>query len=208
LKIENYRYIKSFQLPNGWREEKPVTGIATSIVRSFSPPGNTAVKLEFFYRGLPLDEKSSKSFRGALKLAPRLMFDNSSTNKLESSDARLICDLEGVLGNVGNNQISNTETGFSGPSFSLDRLDALIWNNRPLLAARGWFIDPESAERRSAFCGFFIDANPNEKNCSVEEIYLEAEAEAEDLYLQYMPELEKCLHSIEWSTVRSGSDRE
>jgi len=50
--------------------------------------------------------------------------------------------------------------------------------------------------RLNAFCGFFIDVNPNDTACSVEEIYLEAEKD--DLYLQCLPQFEECLHSIEW----------
>ncbi len=196
MKIENYHCIKSLKLPAGWAECKAGSGFATRIVRSFTPPGSSDVKMEFFYRGLPVSDAAGKAFRKVLKQAPKTVFDHNNSNKPTKAEVQLICDLEEVLGNIGNNQISNTETGPSGPPFLLERLDALLWNDKPLLAGRGWFINPETGERRYAFCGFFIDANPNQAACSVEEIYLEADKE--DLYAQCMPQFEECLRSIEW----------
>jgi hypothetical protein len=194
--IENYRCIKSLQLPAGWTESTPAVGIVTAVVRSFSPADNANVKMEIFCRGLPLSEESSKSFRKALKLAPKSLFDSESVDKSAVPDALLISDLEEALGNVGNNQIANTETGCSRPPFKLERLDALIWNGKPALAARGWFYNVETNERFNAFCGFFIDAQPKGTTSEVEEIYLQVRTESD--YLRYLPEFEHSLSSIEW----------
>ena len=196
LKIENYRYIKLLELPAGWKENTPTRGIATAVVRNFTPPDTTGVEINLFCRGLPLSEAVRKSFREVLKLAPKLIFDCNSASKPSAVDTQLICNLEEVLGNVGNNQIANTETGFSGPPFKLERLDTLVWNGKPLLAARGWFSNPENGKRLNSFCGFFIDANPSQAACNVEQIYLQVEKE--NLYLQYLPQFQECLQSLVW----------
>jgi len=196
LRIENYRYLKSLQLPPGWEERKPGSGMPQAVTRLFSPTDAKEVRLKLFYRGLPLSKSSSEAFRKALKLVPKVLFDDSGTNESSAFARQTICSLRDSLGNVGTNQITNTDTGLNGASFSLKRLEALILNGKPVLKAFGLFINPTSGEHYNAYCGIFFDTSQNEQTCTVEEIFLEANTK--DLYSQALPEFETCLSSIEW----------
>ena len=184
-------------MPQDWIEVESVEGGANAqTVRSFAPKTNSAVRIELFYRGLPISKAAASVFRKTLKLAPSLIFDLNNKNELAASEVQLIGDLEEVLGNVGNNQIVNKLDGRQGAPFMLVRLEALIWNTKPLLAARGYFKNPENNTRVSEFCGFFIDANPKDISCKVEEIYLQAPKE--DIYIKYLPVFQQCVSSLEW----------
>ena len=201
LKIENYDCIKSLQLPPGWTENKLGGGFAPRTMRAFSPPDNPRVKIVLLNRGLPVSEDAGKTFRKILQLSPKLIFDRNSANKLMPTEVQLICDLEEILGNAGDNQIVNPDTGISGPPFILDRLEVLVCNDRPALAVRGWFCNPGNGQRLNAFYGLFVDVNARDDACGVEQIFLEAPEET--LYLQYLPAFEQCLHSIEWLATAS-----
>jgi hypothetical protein len=198
LKIENYRYLKSLRLPSGWEERKSGSGMPQAVTRVFSPTDHKEVRFKLFYRGLPLSTGSSESFRKALKLVPQVLFEHNGKDKLTEYHKQIICSLRDSLGNVGNNQIANTETGLNAAPFSLERLAVLMCEGKPVLKACGWFINPKTREHYNAFCGMFFDTSQNEHTCTVEEIFLESETD--DLYTKVLPQFEKYLQSIEWQT--------
>ena len=196
MKIVNYRYIKALSLPIGWVENNVPQNFGPQITRSFSPANNSAVNITLFYRGFPLSESAAASFKRALSNSPQVIFDAQNNPSPEELAIELVCNLEEVLGNVGNNQITNTGTGPLAPPFVLNRLEAMIWNNKPILAARGTFYDPEEGKPLNEFCGFFVYVPDAQGNSNVEEIYLEAQTK--DLFFKYLPAFTDCLKSIEW----------
>jgi hypothetical protein len=197
MEISNYRYIKHLLLPADWQEApSEETSIGFRTVRSFHPPDLDDVRMEIFYRGLPMHEKSSISFRKLLETAPRPVYDRGKTAKPTEVDITLFKDLRELLGNAGNNQLVNPKTDYLGPTFIVERFDTLLWNGKNILALRGWFRNPETDVRVYDFCGFFIDGNPSEPECQVEEIFLEAADQ--ELYARYLPDFEESLKSIEW----------
>jgi hypothetical protein len=184
-------------LPPDWQEEPSEQGgMGFRSLRVFQPPEAPDVRMEIFYRGLPLDEEESKAFRAVLKLAPTVIFDRNKAVMPSETDVILLRSLNGLFGNAGNNQVVNTKTDDRGPSFNVERIDALSWNGKNLLALRGWFRKPATGVRVYDYCGFFIDANPAEPECQVEEIFLEATKE--EHYLRYLPIFQESLKSIEW----------
>ncbi len=197
MKIIDYHYIKSLILPDDWVEVEAVQGRRSEqTVRSFAPKNDLAVRIELFYRGLPVSEEAAIALRKTLSVAPKLLFDLNSKSELSTADLQLIEGLEEVLGNIGNNQIVNKQKGRRGPPFVLLKLEALIWNDRPLLGARGYFKNPENNKRVSEFCGFFINAKPKDASCIVEEIYLQAPSE--ELQMKYLPAFQQGLSSLQW----------
>ncbi len=199
MKIANYRYIESLNLPPHWIEKEVNDVVDIQAVRSFSPVDDPSVKIELFYRGFSISEEDSKSFREILKLAPKIVFDRQIRNEPLTGDAQIITALIEVLGNVGNNQLTNNQQGFRGPAFILERLEIIKWLGKPLLTAKGAFQEPESGKRINEFYGFFIDTNPNTSLCNVEEIYLETPIA--QLHKQYLPVFRQCLNSIRWLSI-------
>lgn len=186
-------------MSEGWVENEISDGINIQTIRSFSPPENPAVRMELFYRGLPVSEDAGASFRKILKLAPKVIFNRQIKSEPTTVETQCITELIEVLGNVGNNQITNKQIGFRGPAFILNRLEVLPWSGKPLITTRGYFQDPENNNMINEFYGFFIDADPNDTACNIEEIYLEAATE--ELYKQYLPAFKQSLNSIQWLSV-------
>jgi hypothetical protein len=197
MEINSYRYIKRLILPAGWLEEPCEEGtIGFRSLRIFHPPDSPDVRMEFLYRGLPVDETVTKAFRKLLDTTPHLVFDRSNLVKPTETDLALFKQLRDLLGNAGNNQLVNTRTDYLGPSFIAERIDTLAWNGKNVLAVRGWFRDAESDVRVYDFCGLFIDGNPPDPECQVEEIFLEASSQ--ELYLRHLPSFQQSLKSLEW----------
>lgn len=197
MKINDYHYLKSFTVPDSWQQVDAFENeFNTETLLAFSPKKNPEVRLELYYRGFPLSPTGSKAFRDALVKSPVLLFDENKKNNLLSRELKSIVSLQEVLGNVGNNQLANKYTGIQGPCFYLVRLESLIWKEMPVLAARGYFKDPEDGKRGAEFCGFYIDAIRQAPICRAEEIYLQAPTE--ELQLKYIPDFQQSLASIEW----------
>lgn len=199
MKISNYLFIKSLEIAEGWKEASiDRSGIGAALNRVFVPANCPDVRMEIFYRGFPLEQKDSDAFRKVLARTPSVIFEKNENEPAGESAVKLLSDLKEALGNTGNNQVVNSRTDYSGPSFMIERLDVLNWKGKKVLAARGWFRDPEEDVRAGNFCGLFIDANPDYPSCDIEEIFLEAPNQ--ELFLRYLPVFENCLASLEWQT--------
>lgn len=197
MEITNYRYIKHMLLPADWQESTSEEGgIGQRSLRIFSPPDAPEVRMEIFYRGLPLNEKESQAFRHVLSGGPRLLFERNASRPPTTQDVNLLNELSEVLGNAGNNQVVNNRTDHLGPSFVIERIDTLNWQGKSVLALRGWFRNPDKDVRVYDYCGFFIDGNPSDPQCQVEEIFLEVANE--ELQLRYLPVFKECLNSLTW----------
>jgi hypothetical protein len=205
--IKNYRSIKKMELPDGW-EERTIApgGMVTRIGRVFTPADNRlaanenidtsdSVTIEFFFRGFPLDEQESRVFRDIL-VAPKMIFEEKQAVVPNRAEIESLTKLMEVLGNCGNNQLVNEQTGFRGPAFILHRMEVLPISGKNVMAVRGFFQDPEINKRANDFCGIFIDGSPNDKECQVDEIFLQSSQQ--ELYLQYLPVFKNCLSTIEW----------
>jgi len=198
LNIENYHCIKSLQFPPAWRETEASDVFPPREDRVFTPADSPEVRIEIFSRGLPVDKKTSTAFREILKTSPCIIFEQKKEQQPTAADVKIFTQIKDVLGNAGNNQIINTEKGFRGPSFIVEKAEVLNWSGKNLFALRGWFRDTDEDRRVNDFCGFFIDTNPNDPECQVEEIFLEAKDEKE--FLRYLPTFKECLSTIQWMT--------
>jgi hypothetical protein len=185
------------RLGDAWRETSvDRSGDGATSTRVFTPSKAHDVRMEIFYRGMPLAEKDSEAFRDALLTAPSVIFEQKEQARPSQTEIKALTALQEALDSVGDNQVVNTRTDYLGASFIVDRIDALVWKGKNVLAVRGWFRDADQDLRLTEYCGLFIDGNPGDAQCQVEEIYLEAETEA--LYSRYLPEFKEFLGTIAW----------
>jgi hypothetical protein len=197
VNIENYAFIKFLRLPSGWSEFAPdVDDFDTRAIRTFCPPESRDVRLQLLNRGYPLSEDESEVFREVLARRPGTIFERKETQPPNEGAVNLIKNLTEILGNAGDNQVVNTSSDDLGPSFMLERIDIFDWKGRNVLALRGWYRDPDQDVRMTDYCGFFIDGNPGNPECQLEEIFLEAPTE--ELLVKYLPYFKECLNSLEW----------
>lgn len=185
------------RLPSGWLELAfEEEGMEIRAIRVFSPPENHSVKMQLLNRGYPLSKEDTQNLRKTLSQSPRVIFQRKDGTEPSQTEMELISSLAEVLGNLADNQVLNHESDDLGPPFMLERVDVLDWKGRSVLAVRGWFRDPEQDLRVNNYCGLFVDANPAEPECRVEEIFLEAPNE--DLLIKYMPMFKESIDSLVW----------
>lgn len=161
-------------------------------LRRYNPRGERSVEIFSAYRGYPQVPVDNEHMREVLQAAPLLVFDEAG----EVSDTDAVRGMSLALGNVGNNQICNFETGVGAPVFHLTRLCAESIAGRPVIRAEGWFHDIDKQPTKY-FNGIFIDATPDDVNARVEELYLQTSTEAE--MSEYKPLFDQLLKSIKWS---------
>jgi hypothetical protein len=188
------------QLADDWREMSvDRSGMSTTLLRVFSPVGCPEVKLQIFRRGYPMEALDAQAFRKALAGAPNVIFEKKEQKRPSQTEVNALTELKEVLGNAGNNQVINTRKDYLGPSFMIERLDALIWKGKSVLAARGWFRDTDEDVRVNDYCGIFIDGSAGNSPCQVDEIFLESPNE--ELYTAYLPAFKEFLDSIAWQVL-------
>lgn len=187
------------RLPSDWLEARSNPNmVGAAQTRVFSPSNGADVRIEIFSPTIPLNEKVSVAFRDVLKAAPSLIFERRDGQSPTPSAKKVLDQLQEVLGNAGNNQIINVRTDYLGASFIMERIDSLAWNGVNVLAVRGWFRDPEEDLRLNDFCGIFVDSNPLQSECRVQEIFLEAPSE--EVFLRYLPTFKESLDTIRWQS--------
>lgn len=72
--IENQGQVKRMSIPKGWHENAPLAGATPdSSVRSLHPSGSNAATMNFYYRGIPLNENTAASFSETLAKPPHAL---------------------------------------------------------------------------------------------------------------------------------------
>lgn len=185
--------MKAVKIPTGFAPKDQARGqIGVNWQMRFQASNRPEVTLTLFYRGQPIDKESSSSFRQALSGGTRVLFSTHD----DVSEAQTMAALSEAMGNAGDNQLVNFETGFRGPCFTLEKSEIQELNRRPVLVVSGRFKD-EHDNVTNVYRGIFIDANPGEQKCRVEEIFLHAPNDR--LFAQYLPLFRQTVESIEWA---------
>ncbi len=193
--------IKSINLPDAFTKgEVLFGGMGQNWRKTFHPREKKDaqdVAITSMFRGSPTLESDGRAFRTLLRQPAGVIFSADKDTEIETHPQaeKIVNALADALGNAGNNQLTNQETGFGGPRFYLQKMETLELNKRKVLAVYGVFHDREM-KPQNYFIGLFVDAKPDKKECNVEELIFEAQTR--ELYEKYRGGFEKSLTSIEW----------
>jgi hypothetical protein len=193
--------IKSTNLPDAFTKgEVLFGGMGQNWRKNFHPREKKDardVAITSMFRGSPTLELDGKTFRSLLRQPAGVIFsaDRKAQNKIHPQAEEIVNALADALGNAGNNQLTNPQTGLGGPRFYLERMEILELNKKKVLAVHGFFHDSEM-KPQNYFIGLFVDAKPDQRECIVEELIFEAQTR--ELYEKYCGGFEKSLTSIEW----------
>jgi hypothetical protein len=194
--------IKSINLPDSFAKgEVLYGGMGQNWRKTFHPREKKDTKdvaITSMFRGSPTLESDGITFRTLLRQPPGVIFsaDENAESKMQPQAKQIVNALADALGNAGNNQLTNTETGFGGPRFYLQRMETLELNKRKVLAVYGVFHNSEM-KAQNYYVGLFVDSKPDTKECVVEELVFEAQTR--ELYEKYRVSFEKSLTTIQWN---------
>lgn len=191
--------IKSMKVPEQFSEHaEQVGGYGPEHwSHSYRFPKQRFPEITFRYSGFPVQESAAASFRSALAEGARTIYDINDAAAMTEANKKIVAQLSGILGNSGDNQVSNTQTGIDGPVFELEEMEVIVVQNRPVLRVKGYFRNLQSMEAHTYMHGIFIDASPKSKECKVEELYLQAFPQ--DAFRRHLPDFAEVLSSIAWS---------
>ncbi len=194
--------IKSINLPDSFAKgEVLFGGMGQNWRKTFHPREKKDaqdVAITSMFRGCPTSEPDGITFRTLLRQPAGVIFSADRNAKIEMHPQakNIINALTDALGNAGNNQLTNSETGFGGPRFYLQRMETLELNKKKVLAVYGVFHNSQM-KPQNYYVGLFVDARPDKKECVVEELIFEAQTS--ELYEKYRGSFEKSLSTIEWN---------
>ncbi|MBA3858812.1 MAG: hypothetical protein C0507_18060 [Cyanobacteria bacterium PR.3.49] len=191
----------SIELPDSFaRGEVQMGGMGHNWRRVFQPRDkNDAddVSIVSFYRGSPAALEDAAVLRSLIKQPPAVIFAGTRSDCCSQPHvAELVRKLEPILGQCGNNQIANQETGVAGPRFFLEKLETISLDGRAVLSASGYFHDME-LHPQAYFSGLFFDAQPESPHCCVEELVFEAQTRS--LYDKYYPSFKQAVSTVRWT---------
>jgi len=199
--VESFGVIKSIVIPDSFRRgEILYGGMGRNWRRSFHPREKRdaeEVSITSFYRGGAAAGSDSQILRELLARAPRQIFSSMESDKhpCPPQTQYLLSKMADILGNIGNNQFTNSETGIGGPRFRMEHMETIILNSRAVLSVCGVFHNSQ-LQPQNYYWGIFVDARPEGKDCLIEELVFEAETKT--LYEKYRPAFQKSLTSIHW----------
>jgi len=201
MRVDDLGVIKSIELPDSFTRGAVVLGgIGRNWRRIFHPRDKRdaqAVSIISYFRGGPAPPADGKMLRKLLAKPCGLIYSSEpeSTNAHPQAPT-LINALVDALGNAGNNQLTNPETGFGGPCFFLEKVETIELNKKNVLAVHGYFHDRE-LNAENFYTGVFVDASPNDAECLIEELVFEANTPR--LYEKYYSSFQKALNTIRWN---------
>ncbi len=187
--------IKSLQVPKAFsRDSEEISGRGRdSWILKYQLPDSAYPEICQRYVGFPLIGDSGEPFRASLAKGPHLVFAIDDANYSGEEQVETVSDLGPALGNSGNNQIFSRN---GAPGFHLERMEVREINKRNVLNVRGYF-HSHSKEPQVYINCIFIDANPAEEPCRVEECYLQSFPK--ESFEEYNPDFERMLASITWA---------
>jgi len=200
--VDQFGVIKSIKLPDSFaRGAVLYGGMGQNWRRSFHPrekkdAGDVAITSLF--RGSATIGNDACTFRKVLAQPAGMIFSSSaeSKHKCHPRAQLLINEMADALGNAGNNQLTNLETGVGGPRFYLQRMETIELNGRKVLAVYGVFHNSQM-QAQAYYCGLFVDSDPAAADCVIEELVFEAQTK--ELYDKYRAGFEKALSTIQWA---------
>ncbi len=194
MTVENSDTFKFVQMPKGFRfESEDYGGRGNNWLRTYTKPDTgDMVKLCQRFSGYPLSEIDSESFREVLKQKPHIIYEKSAAND-QAPSLRDICY---ALGNVGDNQMTNSTPAPYGPTFELEKMAVEEVAGRNVIRVCGWFHGVDMVPQHY-FCGMFVDAEPDSEECRVEELYMEAYSE--ELYMSHLPLFDEMIQKMTWA---------
>lgn len=188
MKVENFMHFKSIDVPDGFVEEE-LTFTADSgrrWTRNFVHTDVNGMVIALYYRGLKLGPDETDIFRKLLLQVPLLLFEERSN----FGDEVMVSLLRNVMGNMGDNQITNPPDN----SFHLQKLHGQPLNNIPVLDTEGHFRTTEGGINMCHIVQF--DGAPTEPLTELHEIMFVAPSV--ETYMEFHPAFEDFLVSIEW----------
>ena len=185
--------IAKIDLPPGFvLMEETRGGMAMNWLRRYSKNGND-ISISLFYRGAPELAQFASDFRSLLE-TETVVFDGQNGPSDEVA-AGHVKNMRSVLGNAGNNQITNQDKE-NGPHFFLEKIQTIKLNGRPVLSVQGYFYGGDG-EIDNYYMGIFFDATPGDATaCKVEEIIFEAKSW--ELFEKNFGAFQASLNSIRW----------
>lgn len=195
MQIAGHGAIKKILLPGEFSEGKTTYG-GTGQNWSFDyyAKNNPEVTITFYYRGTSIHDDDALFFLRLLEKEPQQIF-SADKNSHESVE-QLIHGLAPALGNAGNNQITNKNTGMRGPRFFLASLQTMEINNKRALLVAGYFHTFEGSFSQ-AFRGLFFPAKNTPDSCDIEELFLQTPSK--ESMEEYASKFAQALASIEWA---------
>jgi hypothetical protein len=195
--ISDAGQIATMRIPAGWREGKHEQGgVGFRSLRAFFPVDDPEVSISIFYRGHTLSEEGTSGFRKYLEKGPGTIFIARGSAPPSDEERLVFTELRESLGNAGNNQIINTQEGWRGASFNVERIEIIEISGKNVMSVTGWFRDPEEDQRLSSFAGLFVETNTNDPESGIQELFIEApDSEA---FKKYLPHFNQAVRSIQW----------
>jgi hypothetical protein len=188
MQIPGFISLDSIEIPEGWQEDAE-TSSAIMLMKQFHPAEHPDVEITFFKRRKIPPPDAMASLTRTLEQPPHL---------IEQGGAEII-SLTDALGNVGNNQWSNRQSGDAAASFRMLHAETTDLNGKNVLIVSGAFIAPTTKKAVNEYCGIYvpvIEAKP-----FIEELYLQVPSKYGYLYFEkYLKVFRQTMKTIVWLT--------
>ncbi len=145
MQISGFVSLDSLELPEGWQEYTEISS-PIMLMKQFHPPEHPDVEITFFKRRKPVAPDAMASLVATLEKLP---------HKVEQGGVEII-SLTKALGNVGDNQWSNRQTGDAAASFRMLHAETIDLNGRNVLIVSGAFIAPSTKRAVNEYCGIYV----------------------------------------------------
>ncbi|MDR3612040.1 MAG: hypothetical protein P4L53_00640 [Candidatus Obscuribacterales bacterium] len=188
MQIPGFVSLDSIEIPEGWQEDAE-TSTAIMLMKQFHPPEHPDVEIAFFKRRKPLPPDAMACLFRTLEQPPHLV---------EQGGAEII-SLNDALGNVGNNQWSNRQSGLDAAGFRMLHAQSSDLNGKNVLIVSGAFIEPDTKKPVNEYCGLFVPVTVPQP--FIEEIYLQVPSKYGYLYFEkYLKVFRQTINTIVWLT--------
>jgi len=188
MQISGFISLDSIQIPEGWQEDAERSS-AIMLMKQFHPPEHPDVEITFFKRRKSVAPDAMACLTRTLKEHPHLV---------EQGGAEII-SLTDALGNVGNNQWSNRQSGNTAASFRMLHAQSTDLNGKNVLIVSGAFIEPKTKKAVNEYCGIFVPVEAPKP--FIEEIYLQVPSKYGYLYFEkYLKVFRQTMNTIVWQT--------
>lgn len=191
--------IKGMELPSRFEKgEEELGGMGNNWTIPYHPPGRKDVELTFHYRGTPETGISATGCKLLLEKKPHFIFKRpEKAFKIRESVNNTLEALAPILGNAGDNQVTNTNTGMRGPRFNVDKVETIDVNGKTVIAVNGFFHSYKALDDLQTFYyGIFYDATPESIDAQIEEFFYQAETKK--AFTEFWEDFYRALNTIVW----------
>jgi hypothetical protein len=188
MQISGFISLDSIQVPDGWQEDTERSS-SIMLMKQFHPPDHPDVEITFFKRRKSIAPDAMAYLTETLAKSPHLV---------EQGGAEIV-SMADALGNVGNNQWTNRQSGLNGASFRMLHAESTNLNGKNVLIVSGAFIEPKTKKAVNEYCGIFIPVEA--PKAFIEEIYLQVPSKYGYLYFEkYLKVFRQSINTIVWLT--------